>query len=121
MRNGDIGEVLGGAENGGFETGKRKIKTVNFGVREGVFVAVAMFGDLADLRAAWVGEAKDFGDFVETFTDGVISGGADDVEMVMFCHINELSVATGNNGCEERKGGGAGRGGNVCLGGGGVF
>lgn len=121
MRNGDIGEVLGGAEDGGFETRKGKVKTVDFGVREGVFVAVAMFGDLADLRAAWVGETEDFGDFVETFADGVISGGADDVEMVVFCHVNELSVATGNNGGEERKGGGAGRGGNVCLGGGGVF
>ena len=105
MRNGDIGEVLGGAENGGFETGKRKIKTVNFGVRKGVFVAVAMFGELADLRAAWIGETKDFGNFVETFADGVVSGGADDVEMVMFCHVNELGVAAGNNGGEERKGG----------------
>lgn len=40
MRNGDIGEVLGGAENGGFETRKGKVKTVDFGVREGVFCAV---------------------------------------------------------------------------------
>ena len=41
-------------------------------MREVVFIWVAGFGGVGDGRAAGVGEAEDFGDFVEAFTDSVV-------------------------------------------------
>lgn len=47
-------------------------------------MGVASLGDLRDGGATWVGEAEDFGNFVKTFTDGIISSGANNFEMIMF-------------------------------------
>ena len=49
-----------------------------------------------DAGAAGVGEAEDFGGFVEGFADGVVEGGADDFEGVVALHVDELSVAAGD-------------------------
>ena len=73
-------------------------------VGRGGAVDVACSG-LGDGGAAGVGEAEDFGDFVEAFADGVVAGGADDFEIVMFFHIDDLGVATRDDEGEEGKGG----------------
>jgi len=88
---------LNGAEDGGFKAGEREVEGV-FGlwVGEGVFFRVAVLGGCGDGGAARVGEAEDFGDFVETFTDGVVQGCADDFEVVVAGHADDLGVAAGN-------------------------
>ena len=95
---------LDGAEDGGFEAGEGEVEGVFcFGVGEGVFFRVAGFGGGGDGGAAGVGEAEDFGDFVEAFADGVVEGGADDVEVVVAGHADDLGVAAGDDEGEEGK------------------
>lgn len=57
-----------------------------------VFVGVTIQGAFSNTGTTGVGEAEDFGDFVKTFTDGVIAGGADNFEMIVAGHIDNLSV-----------------------------
>ena len=57
---------------------------------------VAFCGCGSDGGAAGVGEAEEFGYFVEDFADGVVAGGADDIEMVVVGHVDELGVTTGD-------------------------
>ena len=64
---------------------------------------VAFCGGFGDGRATRVGEAEDFGDFVEPLADGVVAGGADDFEVIMALHVDDLGVATGDDGGEKRK------------------
>lgn len=51
-------------------------------------------GGLADGRATWVGKTENFGDFIKTFADSVVASSADDFEVVMLGHSDNLSVAT---------------------------
>ena len=70
---------------------------------EFVFVFVAFEGGLRDGGAAGVGEAEDFGDFVEAFADGVVASGADDLEVAVAGHFDDLGVATGDYKSKERE------------------
>lgn len=88
---------LDGAEDGGLEAGEGKIEVVNLGMGKRVFSRVTIESGLSDGRAARVGKAEDLGDFVEAFTDGVVAGGADDVELVMGRHVDDLGVAAGDD------------------------
>lgn len=85
---------LDGTEHGGFESREGKIEIWDFGVGKFVGVRVAIFGAFGDGGAAGVGKAENFGDFVETFADGVVAGGADDLELVVGGHEDDLGVAT---------------------------
>ena len=62
-------------------------------MREMIFLRVTVFGGLADGWAARVGKTENFGDFVETFADGVVSGGADDFKLIVSFHVDDLGVA----------------------------
>lgn len=94
---------MDGAKNGGFEAGEREIETVNLWMRKAVFMRVAIERALGDVGAAGVGEADDFGDFVEAFADGIVAGGTNNLEMIMLGHIDDLSVAAGYDKRKEGK------------------
>ncbi len=96
---------LDGAEDGGLEAGEREVEAINLRMWERVFSRVAIESGLGDGRAARVGKAEDLGDFVEAFTDGVVAGGANDVELIMSGHVDDLSVAARDDKGEEREGG----------------
>lgn len=64
---------------------------------------VAIFGGAGNVWTARVGEAENFGDLVETFADGVVAGGSDDFKMIVTFHVDNLSVATGDNGGDKWK------------------
>ena len=57
-----------------------------------------MFGDFG---AARIGKAEDFGDFVEAFADGVVTGCADNFKGIMGGHREDLGVAAGNDEGED--------------------
>ena len=76
------------------------------GVGEGGARAVAREGGGGDGGTTWVGEAEDFSDLVETFADGVVEGGADNLEGVGRGHVDELGVAARDDEGEEGEGGG---------------
>ena len=87
---------LDGAKDSGFEAGEGEVEGVFcFWVGEVVFFWVAGFGGARDGGAAGVGEAEDFGDFVEAFADGVVQRRADDVEFVVGGHADDLGEAAG--------------------------
>lgn len=88
---------MDGAEDGGLEAGEREVEVINLWMWERVFSRVTIESGLGDGRAARVGKAEDLGDFVEAFTDGVVAGGADDVELVMGRHVDDLGVAAGDD------------------------
>ncbi len=93
----DAAFFLNLSQDGGFEAREREVEGVfRFGVGERVFFWGALFCGLGDGGAAGVGETEDFGDFVETFADGVVESSADDLEVVMFSHADDLGVAAGN-------------------------
>ncbi len=71
-----------------------------------ILLRIAVFSTSGDSGTARVGKAEDLGDFVETFADGVVAGGADDFEMVVGGHVEDLGVAAGDNEGEEREVGG---------------
>ena len=58
---------------------------------------------MGDSWSAWIREAKNLGDFIKTFTNGVVSCGANDFKMIMGVHFKNLSMATGNNEREKRE------------------
>ena len=95
--NWDADLFLDGAEHGSFEAGKRKIKIFNLRVGKVVFFRVAVFGGFGNRRPAWVGKTKDFGDFIETFANGIVVSGADDFEVIMLGHSDDLGVAAGDD------------------------
>lgn len=111
---------MDGAKDGGFEARKREVETRGgaasvvaigtgkMGVGKMVFMWIARGGfgggavlvvDFAvagggDIGATGVGKTENFGDFVETFADGIVAGGADDLEGVVGRHMNNLGMAT---------------------------
>ena len=60
---------------------------------EFVFVFVARLAGFGDGWATRVGKTEDFGDFVETFANGVVASGADDFKIVVGGHAEDLGVA----------------------------
>ncbi len=53
-----------------------------------------MFGDFG---TAWIGKTEDFGDFVKTFANGIVFGGANNFEGIMGGHGEDLGMATRND------------------------
>ena len=94
---------LNGAEDGGFKAGEGEVEAGDLGVGEVIFFGVAFGCGSGDGGAAGVGETEDFGDFVEAFADGVVQGGADDVEVVVLLHFDDLGVAAGNYKGQKRE------------------
>lgn len=101
IRNWKVRDALGFSYHGGFEAGERKIEAGDFRDGERVFFGVAILSVLRDFGAAGIGETEDFGDFVETFADGVVFRGADDFEGVVGRHGENLGVAAGNDEGED--------------------
>lgn len=64
-------------------------------------MAISGKGCVGDGGAARVGKAEDFGDFVETFTDSVVAGGADNFEVIVRGGVEDLGVSAGNDKREE--------------------
>ena len=52
-------------------------------MRELIFVLVALCGSFGDGWATRVGKTENLSDLVETFTDGVVGGGADNFEIIV--------------------------------------
>lgn len=67
---------------------------------------VALLGALGDRRTAGIGKTEDFGDFIKTFADGVVTRGANDFKMVVLWHVNNLSMTAGDDEREKGEGGG---------------
>lgn len=53
--------------------------------------------DFGDGGTSWVGKTEDFGNFVETFANGVVASGADNFKMVVALHMNNLGVSARDN------------------------
>ena len=64
---------------------------------------ITRFSELRNSWAARIGKTKNFGDFIEAFTDGIVTGRGDDFEMIMMFHADDLSMTTGNDEGKERK------------------
>ena len=94
---------MDGTQNGGFETAKREVETVDFWNWKLVSVGIAFECGASNSGATWVGETENFGDFIENFADGVIASATDDMKVVVALHIYNLRMAAGNDEGEERK------------------
>ena len=94
---------MDGTKEGGFETGERKIERIGEWVRKSKTMRITRFSEMGNSWAARIGKAKNFGDFIETFTDSIITGRGDDFEMIVMFHADDLSMAAGNNESKERK------------------
>ena len=101
--NWEIELFLDGAKYGGFDATKGKIEAVNFWDGERVFVRSASCGGLSDGWATGVGQAEDFGNLIEAFANGVIASSADNFEMIMTFHVNNLSMTARDDGGKEWK------------------
>ena len=58
---------------------------------------------MSDSWSAWIREAKNLGDFIKAFTNGVVSCGVNDFKMIMSVHFKNLSMAARNDKREKRK------------------
>ncbi len=91
------------AKEGGFETGERKIERIGEWVRKSKAMRITRFSEIGDSWAAWIGKTKNFGDFIKTFTDGIVASRGDDFKMIMGRHADDLGMATRNDEGEEGK------------------
>ena len=64
---------------------------------------ITRFSELGNSRATRIRKAENFGDFIEAFTDGIITGRGDDFEMVVMFHADDLSMAARNDQGKEWK------------------
>ncbi len=90
-------------KEGGFETRERKIERIGEGMREGETMRVARFREIGNSGATRIGKTENFGDFIEAFTDGIVTSRGDNFEMIMGGHADNLGVAAGNDESKERK------------------
>ena len=67
-----------------------------------ILFRIASESEFSDRRAARVGETEDFSNFIKTFTDSVVAGCANNLELIVIGHIKNLSMTAGNN--ESKKG-----------------
>ena len=70
-------------------------------MRKNKAMRIARFGETGNSWTAWIGKTKNFGDFIEAFTDGIVTGRGDDFEMIMMFHADDLSMAAGNDKSKE--------------------
>ena len=94
---------MDGTQNGGFETAKREVETVDFWNWKLVSVGIAFECGASNSGATWVWKSENFGDFIENFADGIVASAADDMKVVVVLHIYNLRMAAGNDEGEERK------------------
>ena len=94
---------MDGAKEGGFETGERKVEGIGEWMRKSETMRVTRFSEMGNSWAARIGKTKNFGDFIEAFTDGIVTGRGDDFEMIMMFHADDLSMTTGNDEGKEGK------------------
>ena len=66
-------------------------------MRESKAMRVTGFCEMRNSWSARIGKAENFGDFIEAFTDSIITGRGDDFEMIVMLHADNLSVAAGND------------------------
>ena len=64
---------------------------------------IAGFREIGNGWSAWIGKAEYFGDFIEAFTDGIVTSGSDNFKMIVSGHANDLSMAAGNDKSKEGK------------------
>ena len=94
---------MDGAKEGGFETRKRKVEGIGEWVRKNKAMRIARFGETGNSWTAWIGKTKNFGDFIKTFTDGIIASRGDNFKMIVGRHADDLSMTTGNDEGKEGK------------------
>ena len=94
-----------GGEHGGFESGKThlQIVRVQHRARKGKGVGRAQPRQLGEFGAAWVGQAEQFGGFVEGFAGGVVHAFAQQGVVADAAHRHKLGVSAGNQQGNERK------------------
>jgi len=56
-----------------------------------------------DAGASGIGETEDFGDFIESFADGIVQSGADNFEIIVRFHVDELGVTAGDDESYKRE------------------
>ncbi len=66
-------------------------------------LGVAGEGEFGNRWAAGIGKTEDFGDFIKTFTDSVVACGADDFELVMGGHVEDLGVSARDGEGKKRE------------------
>ena len=64
---------------------------------------ITRFSEMGNSWAARIGKAENFGDFVEAFTDRIITGRGNNFEMIVMFHADDLSMAARNDEGQERK------------------
>ena len=94
---------MDGAKEGGFETRKRKVEGIGEWVRKNKAMRIARFGETGNSWTAWIGKTKNFGDFIKTFTDGIIASRGDNFKMIVGRHADDLSMAARNDQGKEGK------------------
>ena len=68
-----------------------------------ICLVVAGFGGVGDSGTTWVGEAEDFCNLVKNFADGIVASAAEDGEVVVCGHADNLSVSTREDKGKKRK------------------
>lgn len=68
-----------------------------------IAVFVAIFGQFCDIWSARIGKSEDFCDLVKAFADGVVARGADNFEVIVAFHVDDLGMAAADDRGEERK------------------
>ena len=58
---------------------------------------IAGFREIGNGWSAWIGKTKNFGDFIEAFTDGIVTSGGNNFKMIVMFHTDNLGVSAGNN------------------------
>lgn len=85
--------TLDGPEDGSFEPREGKIEVGDVRMGEMIGVGIAGLGAASDGRSAGVRQTENLGDLVKTFADSIVASGADNFELVMSGHIENLSMA----------------------------
>ena len=94
---------MDGAKEGGFETRERKIKRIGEWVRKSKAMGITRFSETGNSWAARIGKTKNFGDFIEAFTDGIVTSRGDNFKMIVSGHADDLGVAARNDEGKEGK------------------
>ena len=98
--------ALNGSQNGCLEAREGEIVlTGEFGDGQVKGARIAEFGCLGDGRAARVGQANDFSDFIKRLADGVVLGLADELVVAVVLEQDELRMPARDDEGEEGEGG----------------
>ena len=95
--------MLNSAQDGSFKTGKGKIKLGNLRMRKFVLVAITSESKLGNSGPTGIGKTEDFRNLIKTFADGVVASGADNFEVIVVGHMDDLGVTAGDDKSQERE------------------